>query len=89
VAKVIIKKKPRAKIRIRGKRLRRVKVAFKSNVAGASFRCRIDRRKFSKCKSPKIYKRIKPGKHVIRIKAVKNGKAGPVKVIKFRVIRRH
>jgi hypothetical protein len=87
-AKVIIKKKPRAKIRIKGKRLRRVKVAFKSNVVGAGFRCRIDRRKFSKCKSPRIYKKINPGKHVIRIKAVKNGKFGPVKVIKFRVIRR-
>ncbi len=88
VAKVIIKKRPRAKIRIKAKRLRRVKVAFKSNLAGAGFRCRIDRRKFRKCKSPKVYKRIKPGRHVIRIKAVKNGKAGAVKVIRFRVIRR-
>ncbi len=73
---------------IRSTRLKKLKVASRSNQSGARFQCRIDRRKFSRCKSPKVYRRIKLGRHAITVRAIKNGKTGPVKIVKFRIIRR-
>ncbi|MBN8866903.1 MAG: choice-of-anchor D domain-containing protein [Solirubrobacterales bacterium] len=86
--RVIVRSRPKARIRIRGRVLRRVRVGFRSDQKGARFRCRIDRRKFAGCRSPKVFRRIRPGRHAIRIRAIKNGRVGPVKVIKFRVVRR-
>ena len=46
------------------------KFKFNSTVAGASFECKLDKGKFKKCKSPKTYKKLKPGKHVFKVRAV-------------------
>lgn len=86
--RVLVRKRPRATIRIRTRVLRQVRVAFRSDQAGSRFQCRIDRRKFSGCRSPRTFRNIRPGRHVIRIRAIKAGRTGPVTVIKFRVIRR-
>lgn len=43
------------------------KFNFKSDESGSSFRCKLDRRKPAKCKSPKTYKRLKPGRHTFRV----------------------
>lgn len=86
--KVTFKKKPKKKYVIKTKKLKKVKVAFKSNVAGAKFQCRIDKKKFAGCKSPKVYKNIKPGKHTIKVRAKKAGLTGPVKTVKFKVVRK-
>ena len=86
--RVIVKKRPKGLIRIRTRKLKQVRVAFRANQAGATFQCRIDRRKFSRCKSPRIFRNIKPGRHAIRIRAIRNGSTGPVKLIKFRVVRK-
>lgn len=53
---------------------------------GLRFKCKLDRKRFARCRSPKLYKHLRHGKHVIQVKAI--DKAGnvskPVKR-KFRV----
>ncbi|HEX2393511.1 MAG TPA: PQQ-dependent sugar dehydrogenase [Solirubrobacterales bacterium] len=43
--------------------------AFGSNVPGARFRCRLDRSRFGSCGSPKIYRRLEPGRHRFAVEA--------------------
>lgn len=43
---------------------------FRSSEAGSRFRCKLDRRKAAKCKSPRRYKHLKPGRHVFRVWAI-------------------
>lgn len=86
--KVSFKKKPKKKYVIKTKKLKKVKIAFKADQSGSKFQCRIDKKKFSACKSPKVFKNLKPGKHVIKVRAKKAGKTGPAKVVKFKVVRK-
>ncbi|HET6998368.1 MAG TPA: right-handed parallel beta-helix repeat-containing protein [Solirubrobacterales bacterium] len=46
------------------------KFKFKSSVGGSTFECRLDKKQFKSCKSPKTYKKLKPGKHVFKVRAV-------------------
>jgi hypothetical protein len=46
------------------------KFKFNSSVAGSSFQCKLDKKPFKKCRSPKTYKKLKPGKHVFKVRAV-------------------
>jgi hypothetical protein len=46
------------------------KFRFKSSVAGSTFQCKLDKKPFKKCKSPKTYNGIKPGKHIFKVRAV-------------------
>lgn len=48
---------------------RRPRFAFGSNQAGSTFICRLDKQKFHACKA-KVTFRVKPGHHVVRVKAV-------------------
>lgn len=79
--------KAKRKVRTAKKRAR-VKVAFSSIPAGAGFECKLDRKPFRPCTSPKAY-RLKPGRHAIEVRAVLNGVADPtparvsIKVIEF------
>jgi Ca2+-binding RTX toxin-like protein len=50
-------------------RLRRVVFAFASDERGATFRCRLDRARFSVCASPRAY-RLPAGRHVVSVYAV-------------------
>ncbi len=43
---------------------------FSSNEQGSTFLCKLDKKKFAKCKSPKTYKNLKAGKHKFQVKAV-------------------
>jgi len=43
------------------------KFSFKSSEAGSTFRCKLDSKKPAKCKSPKSYKRLKPGRHTFKV----------------------
>jgi hypothetical protein len=43
---------------------------FVSTEAGSTFQCRLDRKPFKGCRSPKKYKRLKPGKHVFKVRAI-------------------
>jgi len=49
---------------------RRATFAFRSSEPGSSFRCKLDRRAFASCKSPKTFKGLKVGKHTFKVVAV-------------------
>ncbi len=46
------------------------KFRFKSNEAGSTFRCKLDKKKATRCKSPRTYRRLKPGRHTFRVWAI-------------------
>lgn len=61
---------------------------FISSEPGSKFECKLDRQKFKPCKSPKIYKKLKPGKHVFKVRAVKGKNVDPTPAKrKFRVLK--
>jgi streptogramin lyase len=84
-----ITKGPKGKVKTRHKRAK-VKFAFSSTTAGATFECALARVKskkgkkakksapprFSACKSPKTYQ-LKPGKYTFAVRAVLAGVADP------------
>jgi hypothetical protein len=43
---------------------------FKSTEAGSTFKCKLDHKKFHKCKSPKTYHGLDPGKHKFKVEAI-------------------
>ena len=47
----------------------KVTFKFRSNEAGSTFLCKLDKKAFANCKSPKTYKGLKPGKHKFQVKA--------------------
>jgi CSLREA domain-containing protein len=52
------------------------KFKFSSSEKGSTFQCKLDKRPWRGCKSPKTYKGLKPGKHVFKVRAI--DKAGHV-----------
>ncbi len=72
-------KAPRTRIdRHPGKRTvsRVARFAFSASESGARFRCKRDRRPYGLCRSPRVYRNLKPGWHVFRVAAIgANGKA--------------
>jgi len=53
------------------RRLRKATFTFRATGAGsAAFQCKLDRRRFAKCRSPKTYKGLKKGKHVFQVRAI-------------------
>jgi hypothetical protein len=65
-----------------------VKFRFSSDMPGSTFECKLDKKPFKKCRSPKKYKKLKPGKHVFKVRAIDaNGTVDPVPAKrKFRVL---
>ncbi len=58
-----------AKLIFTAARLRRVVFVFASNEAGARFRCKLDRKRFGPCASPRAY-RVPLGRHALRVFAI-------------------
>lgn len=56
---------------------RNVRFKFVSSEPGSKFECKLDRQKFKPCKSPKTYRKLKPGKHVFKVRALKGKKVDP------------
>ncbi|HEX3239878.1 MAG TPA: right-handed parallel beta-helix repeat-containing protein [Solirubrobacterales bacterium] len=80
--KVTIKKAPKAQ-----STSTTAKFKFVSDEAGSSFKCKLDKKAFAKCKSPKTYKKLKPGKHVFKVKATDAaGNVSAVLTRKFTVL---
>ncbi|MFL5832506.1 MAG: CSLREA domain-containing protein [Solirubrobacterales bacterium] len=46
------------------------KFKFSSTEGGSTFQCKLDRKPFKPCASPKKYKKLKPGKHVFKVRAI-------------------
>jgi hypothetical protein len=42
---------------------------FRSDERGSTFRCKLDKGRFKRCSSP-FRKRVKPGRHILRVRAV-------------------
>ncbi len=63
------------------------KFKFVSDEAGSSFQCKLDKKAWAKCKSPKTYKKLKPGKHAFKVKATDAaGNVSTVVTRKFTVL---
>lgn len=67
---------------------RKVKFKFTSSEAGSTFKCKLDKKPVKSCKSPKTYKKLKPGKHVFKVWAIdKAGNKDPTPAKrKFKVL---
>jgi glucose/arabinose dehydrogenase len=67
---------PRTRIAKRPSRLTlstSARFAFSADQPGAGFRCKLDRGPFKPCRSPRTYRNLRPGKHVLAIVAVNSG----------------
>lgn len=58
--------------------------AFSANQAGASFRCKLDRGPYKSCRSPRVYRRLAVGPHVLRVLAVAADGTAEAKPAAFR-----
>ena len=48
----------------------KAKFVFKSSEPGSTFKCKLDKKKWKACTSPKKYKNLKTGKHKFRVYAI-------------------
>jgi hypothetical protein len=66
-----------------------VKFKFTATEAGSTFQCKLDGKPFKPCRAPKTYKKLKPGKHVFKVRAIdKAGNVDPTPAKrKFTVLR--
>jgi glucose/arabinose dehydrogenase len=62
---------------------------FGADLAGATFTCKLDRKAKAACRSPKTYRRLKPGKHTFKVWASAGGltDATPMK-FSWKILRR-
>lgn len=51
------------------KRSAKVRFTASGTKEPVSFRCRLDRRRWTACTSPKLYKHLKPRRHVVKVRA--------------------
>jgi hypothetical protein len=47
----------------------RARFRFSSTEAGSAFQCKLDRRRWTACRSPQAYRRLRKGLHVFRVRA--------------------
>ncbi len=95
-AGVKITKRPPKRVTVRVKRRggkrafrkvrRRVVIAFKGTGRTAGLQCRIDRKRFRKCRSPETY-RLGLGKHTFRVRPLyPSGRPGMSRKVRFRIV---
>jgi hypothetical protein len=66
---------------------RKVAFAFDSNVDGARFKC-LDAGGWRKCRSPHVFRHLKPGRYKFKVKAIVSGVADPTPAaFIFRILR--
>jgi acetyl esterase/lipase len=80
-----LRKKPPAKVKARGKRAK-VRFRFETSDPRATFECRLDKKPWKACASPRAYK-VKAGKHQFRVRAENRDGDGAPKKHTFRVKR--
>jgi arylformamidase len=79
-----IRKHPRKRLRTNGQRAK-VRFRFTSGFEAASFECRLDKRAYRRCDSPKSY-RVKRGRHRFRVRALNGALKGDPESHRFRVV---
>jgi glucose/arabinose dehydrogenase len=65
---------------------------FRSATAGAGYACKLDGGKLIPCRSPRVYRALKPGNHVFRVFAEAAGDGhlySPAAVFRWRVLAQH
>ena len=68
---------------------RNAKFTFSSSESDSTFECRLDRKPFESCASPRTYRRLKRGKHKLRVRATDQaGNADPTPAVANFKIRR-
>jgi hypothetical protein len=68
---------------------RKATFRFAAGERGATFACKLDRRRFKRCTSPKTYRKLGPGRHVFRVKARdRAGNVDPTPTVKRFKIRK-
>jgi hypothetical protein len=50
---------------------------FGASAVGARFQCSLDHGRFKPCRSPLTLKRLSPGRHLLRVRAVLGGSPDP------------
>ena len=86
--RVVVKVPRRAGKQALRKVRRKVTFGFKGTGRASGFQCRIDRQKYSACRSPRNY-RLKPGSHTFRVRALyPSGRPGNERKVTFRVVAR-
>jgi hypothetical protein len=69
-------------------RLHRARFRFVSTEAGSTFQCKLDLRRWTACRSPRTYIRLRSGLHVFRVRAGDAaGNADPTPAVRFWRIR--
>jgi plastocyanin len=64
-------------------------IKFAATVAGATFRCSVDRKPTKPCRSPYTTPALKPGRHTFKVAAVADGSTDPTPAIaSFKVVPR-
>jgi hypothetical protein len=61
----------------RGTRKRKAKFRFISSIPGSTFQCKIDKKPFKPCSSPRKYKKLKRKKHRFQVAATASGVTDP------------
>ncbi len=70
----------------RHSKVRRATFAFRADIAGSTFRCKLDSQPYRRCSSPVRFSGLKPGRHVFRVYAVSRaGTRGKVAAFHFKV----
>ena len=60
---------------------------FASDDPSAAFQCRLDKKPFTACTSPKKYRKLKDRKHTFRVQATdSHGNVGPIDSFRWRVV---
>ena len=49
---------------------RSARFVFSSSLVGSSFRCKLDQNPYKPCRSPRVYRKLALGKHVLRVQAI-------------------
>jgi hypothetical protein len=80
--KVHLKKKPPKRTT-----RRRAKFTFTANQSGARFECKLDKKRYRSCRSPSKHK-VRPGRHVFSVRAVRGKVRSKPDRYSWRVLRR-
>ncbi|MGH2751446.1 MAG: Ig-like domain-containing protein [Actinomycetota bacterium] len=82
-----ITKGPKGKVK--KKNARKVKFKFTSTEPNSTFECKMDNKPWKPCESPKVYKKLKLGKHIFKVRATDEaGNTDPTPAKrKFKIVR--